>query len=173
MGKRSWECVIHVPQHIHPKWMHTSWKSTSITQASRAIALDILRWLHASLWDLIFVSWFFSFWQRPKGVDDLWYHTGEIRVFVFFSILHPSPQLNPWPPGWLPRPSGWPPDPLVGLSELQSALSTIYLASQTLQIASWPSNWPLRTSDCPRDHSSGFPYSKTLWQASESSWLAS
>ena len=44
---------------------------------------------------------------------------------------------------------------------------------QTLQLASCPSNWPLRTPDCPLDHISGLPDSLTFWQVPESFWLAS
>ena len=76
--------------------------------------------------------------EQGKGTTDYLMPLGYL-----FSFLRSGPARAFRPLGWPPDPLGGPqnligllPHPPIGLSDPLTALSTIYLASQTLQLAS-------------------------------------
>ena len=58
------------------------------------------------------------------------WRSGPSFLCFYVSLVHAPPQLEP------PDASTWPLEPPIGLSDPLTALMTIYLASQTLQLAS-------------------------------------
>ena len=97
----------------------------------------------------------YNTWDRDR--DDFSLH------FYVSTFIRPPPSMNLQTP-WLA------PSSSLGLSDPPAGLLT-------LQQASWPSNWPFRSSGCPLDHPSGLTDPPagllTLLFTSQTIWLAS
>ena len=101
-----------------------------------------LSFLSFSCFIFVFIVFFMlCFWtaalKEPMTYGNTQGKFQSLFLYFYISTFLRPPKLEP------PDHLAAPPDALA--------------SPQTLQLASWPSNWPPRPSDCPLDHPSGLP----------------